>query len=133
MKICCLLLVAGLIALCGGCSTAETLAEGISAKSVSGSGTFVYNRVGLDATTQTPEMTGLFVWGDYTSVVPGDEVLRYEESIDGSVFNSAVKTYKKKIFYASGDKARMDAVLQKIEAGGGFTAGAAEGGNKAVK
>ena len=106
--------VALLILCVTGCNTAETLAAGISQKSISGSGAFGYSRVGLDKTTQTPELTSLFVWGDYTSVVPGDEIFRLEEMEDASIFNSAAVTKRRKVFFASGDKSRMDAVIGKL-------------------
>ena len=97
-----------------GCATAETLAKGISEKSISGSGTFVRSRAGLDKQTQTPELSTLFVWGDYTSVVPGDEVFRLEESSDSSIFNSSAVTKKRKVFFSSGDKKRMDQVIKSV-------------------
>ncbi len=111
--------VALLVFAATGCSTTETLAAGISQKSISGAGTFGYSRVGLDTTTQTPELVSLFVWGDYTSVVPGDEIFRLEEVEDSSIFNSSAITKRKKVFFASGDKARMDAVIAKITASSG--------------
>lgn len=106
--------VATLILFTAGCRTAETLAAGISQKSISGSGAFGYSRVGLDTATQTPEMVSLFVWGDYTSVVPGDEVFRFEEVQDASIFNSSAVTRRRKVFFATGDKKRMDAVVGKF-------------------
>jgi hypothetical protein len=103
-----------------GCQATNTLAAGVSEKSISGSGTFVYSSVGLDAVTQTPELTTLFVWGDYTSIVPGDEVFRYEETRDASIFNSNASSYRKKVFFATGDKSRMDAIIKAtIDKGGG--------------
>ena len=119
-------LVLALLLLACGCNTAETLASGISRKSISGSGTFGYSRVGLDHATQTPELTSLFVWGDYTSIVPGDEVFRLEEVEDASIFNSSAVSKRRKIFFASGDKSRMDAVIGKLAAptdAGGTAAG----------
>lgn len=98
-----------------GCKAANAVAEGISEKSISGSGTVVLSRVGLDKTNQTPELFNVFVWGDYTSVVPGDEIIRYEASDDASIFNSNAKTNKIKFFFASGDKARADAVIEAIK------------------
>lgn len=111
------LFVTALIALTG-CNTADTLAKGVSEKSISASGAFIHSRAGLNTATQTPEASMLFIWGDYSSVVPGDEVFRYEEQEDASVFNSAAKSYKKKVFFATGDKTRMDAVIQAITQGG---------------
>lgn len=106
----------GVLLLLTGCQTAETLAQGVSEKSISASGVFTLNRAGLDKTTQTPELLNLFIWGDYTSVVPGDEVFRYEENEDASIFNSSAITKKKKIFFATGDKKRMDAVIKAVTA-----------------
>jgi len=97
-----------------GCKAVNAVAEGISEKSISGSGTVVLSRVGLDKTNQTPELFNLFVWGDYTSVVPGDEVMRYEASEDASIFNSDAKTNKIKLFFASGDPARVDKILDAV-------------------
>lgn len=97
-----------------GCAATETIAKGISEKSISGSGTFIHSRAGLDKQTQTPELSTLFVWGDYTSVVPGDEVFRLEESSDSSIFNSSAVTKKRKVFFSSGDKKRMDQVIKSV-------------------
>lgn len=103
-----------LLIVCAGCTATNTLAKGVSQKSISASGTFLYNRTGLDKETQTPEMSNLFVGGDYNSVAPGDEIFRFEETEDASIFNSASKNKKKKIFFATGDKKRMDAVIKTI-------------------
>ena len=103
------------IALClSGCKATETIAAGVAAKTISADGMFTYSRVGLDEKTQTPELLSIFVWGDYTSVVPGDEIFRYEEVEDASVFNADAKTKKKKVFFATGDKERMDKVIEKM-------------------
>lgn len=109
-----LLIFAAALLMLAGCKTSQTIAKGVANKSISASGVFTLNRAGLDTTTQTPELLSLFIWGDYTSVMPGDEVFRYEESQDASVFNSASITRNKKIFFATGDKARMDAVIKSV-------------------
>lgn len=106
--------LAAALLMLAGCKTSQTIAKGVANKSISASGVFTLNRAGLDTTTQTPELLSLFIWGDYTSVMPGDEVFRYEESQDASVFNSASITKNKKIFFATGDKARMDAVIKSV-------------------
>lgn len=103
-----------LLIVCAGCTATNTLAKGVSQKSISASGTFLYNRTGLDKETQTPEMSNLFIWGDYNSVTPGDEIFRFEETEDASIFNSASKNKKKKIFFATGDRDRMDKVIEAI-------------------
>ena len=109
-----ILLTAVIAIVLTGCTAMDTMATGVSQKSISGSGTVAYGNVGIDAATLTPEVSGLFVWGDYTSVVAGDEIFRYEESEDASVFNSNAVTKRKKIFFASGDKSRMDEVIKAI-------------------
>lgn len=111
------LLAAIVAAVMSGCSTAQTLADGLSQKIVSSSGTVAYGRVGLDPTTATPEAQGLFVWGDYASVPPNSgEVFRYERTDDTSVFNSASKTTHTKLFFASSDPDRVDRVLEAVAA-----------------
>lgn len=108
-------MIAAILIMSGaGCAAVDTVAKGISEKSISGSGTVVLSRVGLDTTTQTPEMKTLFVWGDYTSVANGDEIFRMEETEDASIFNSAATTKKRKIFFATSDKKRMDKVIEKV-------------------
>ena len=56
-------------------------------------------------------MTSLFVSGDYASITKGTELFRMEESEDASIFNANSKTKKRKIFFATSDKERMDAVI----------------------
>lgn len=109
-----LFLFASLLFLLCGCATGEQLAKGISEKTISGSGAVVYSRAGLDTQTQTPELATVFVWGDYTSGHAGSEVFRMEESEDASIFNADAITKKKKIFFMTGDKKRMDAVVEKL-------------------
>ena len=109
-----ILFAAALIMFSCGCKAPETIAKGISEKSIAISGAFSYSRAGLDQTTQTPELLSLFGWGDYVSVTPGTELFRMEESEDCSVFNAQAKTKKRKIFFASGDKKRMDKVIQSL-------------------
>ena len=104
-----LIVAAALVVILTGCN--NPVAKGVAGKSISGSGTVVYGRVGLDTTTQTPEMTSLFVSGDYASITNGTELFRMEESEDASIFNANSKTKKRKIFFATSDKKRMDAVI----------------------
>lgn len=108
------LIAMGAILLLTGCRTAETLAQGVAEKSITASGMMSYGRVGLDTSTQTPELFSLFIWGDYTSGAAGSEVLRYEENEDASIFNSSAVTKSRKLVFITGDKERMDAVIEAI-------------------
>jgi len=112
MKLFLMMLAVGLVLT--GCTALNSVADGISGKSISGSGTVVKNVVGLDTQTQTPELSSLVVVGDYTSIANGDEILRYEVLEDASIFNSNSKSKTVKLFFASSDKNRMDAVLTKV-------------------
>jgi len=98
-----------------GCKSLNNISKGISEKSISGSGTVVISRVGLDKTNQTPELLNIFVWGDYASHVDGDDVIRYEASEDTSIFNSNAKTNKIKLLFMSGDRDRVDNVITAIK------------------
>ena len=113
-RICMYLLVMITGLLFSGCTAMNNVTEGIKQKSISGSGTFIYSTAGLDAQTQTPELTNLFVWGDYTSVCAGDEVFRLEEIEDCSIFNPESKTKKRKVFFSSGNKERVDKVIESF-------------------
>lgn len=107
-------LMAVMLLTVAGCKAPETIAKGISEKSIAISGAFSYGRAGLDQTTQTPELLSLFGWGDYVSVTPGTELFRMEESEDGSVFNADAISKKRKIFFASADQKRMDKVIESL-------------------
>jgi hypothetical protein len=97
-----------------GCTALNNISKGIAQKSISGSGVMNYTRVGLDVQTQTPEVNALLLYGDYTSVVPGSELLRYEEIDETSVLNSNARNKRKKIVFATADKKRMSEVISKI-------------------
>lgn len=97
-----------------GCTAANKIAQGVSEKSISASGTFVLSKTGINAVNQTPELLNMFIWGDYNSVGDGNEVFRYEQSEDASIFNSASKSKKTKVFFSSADIKRMDMVVDKF-------------------
>ena len=84
-----------------GCKTAETIAAGISEKSITGSGTVTHSRVGLNRDQQTPEIETLIVSGDYSSIREGEMIIRIEESEDASIFNSSAKSTRKKILISN--------------------------------
>ena len=95
-----------------GCTAAETLAEGISEKSISGTGLFGYSDIGIDAATKTPKVKYLLVKGKYTSIPAGMEYVEYTEDVDSSIFNSAAKTYSRRLVFGSSDKKRADKIMK---------------------
>ena len=71
-----------------GCGTTEQLAEGISEKSISGSGTVSIQRVGLDPQTGAPVLRSTVITGDYASAKGGEVAFQYRRKKSPSVFNA---------------------------------------------
>ena len=84
-----------------GCQTSQTLAKGISEKSITGSGTVTHSHVGVDTDTKSPVMETLIVSGDYASIRKGETIIRIEESEEASIFNSSAKSKRKKILISN--------------------------------
>ena len=96
-----LLTVPILALLLSGCQSSQTIAKGISEKSITGSGTVTHSTVGIDPDTKTPVMETLIVSGDYSSIRQGETIVRIEESEDASIFNSSAKSTRKKILISN--------------------------------
>ena len=77
------------------CATAEKLAEGISVKDISGNGTFAKSAIGLNTETKVPEISTIFVSGDYSSARSGSNSVTYREEISASTFNAKAITRKR--------------------------------------
>jgi len=77
------------------CATAEKLAEGIAVKDISGNGTFVKSAIGLNTETKVPEISTIFVSGDYSSARSGSNSVTYREEISASTFNAKAVTRKR--------------------------------------
>lgn len=112
VKICLLLIVCGLFA---GCKSLNHLSKGVAEKDLTASGTFAYNRVGLNQQTQTPEVLSLFVVGDYSSHTGEGEQLRVDYTEDASIFNSNAVTKRYKMTFFSSDPARIDKLKSESE------------------
>ena len=82
-----------------GCSTTQKLAEGISEKSISGSGTVAIQRVGIDDETKTPVLKSTVITGDYASTKNGDYALQYRRRKSPSIFNKDAITEEVTINY----------------------------------
>ena len=78
--------------LASGCNAVKTLAEGISEKSLSGSGTVSIQRVGVDPETNTPVLKSTVITGDYASARSGDHALQYRRKKSPSIFNKDAVT-----------------------------------------
>lgn len=82
-----------------GCGTMNTLAKGLSEKSISGSGTVSIQRVGIDDETKTPVLKSTVVTGDYASAHNGDYALQYRRKKSPSIFNKDAVTEEVTINY----------------------------------
>ena len=81
-----------LIILLAGCGAVQTLAQGVSEKSLSGSGTVAIQRVGIDDETKTPVLKSTVVTGDYASARNGDSAFQYWRRKSPSIFNTSAVT-----------------------------------------
>ena len=78
--------------LLSGCGAAQTLAQGVSEKSLSGRGTVAIQRVGIDDETKTPVLKSTVVTGDYASARNGDSAFQYRRKKSPSIFNTSAVT-----------------------------------------
>lgn len=93
-----------------GCSTANKLAEGVSEKSLSGSGTVAIQRVGIDDETKTPVLKSTVITGDYASARNGDYALQYRRRKSPSIFNKDAVTEEVTINYIGTKKQALAAL-----------------------
>lgn len=89
------LFILPVILLLASCATTERLAEGIAVKNVSGNGTFAKSAIGLNTETKIPEISTIFVSGDYSSAKSGTNSVTYREEISASTFNAKAVTRKR--------------------------------------
>lgn len=94
-----------------GCGTAQTLAQGVAEKSLSGSGTVAIQRVGIDDETKTPVLKSTIVTGDYASARNGDHAFQYRRKKSPSIFNTNAIEEEVTINYI-GTKEQIPAALE---------------------
>ena len=82
-----------------GCTAANSIAKGLSEKSISGSGTVSIQRVGVDPENNTPVLKSTVVTGDYASAHNGDYALQYRRRKSPSIFNKDAVTEEVTINY----------------------------------
>ena len=106
-------LAAMLVVLLAGCSTTNTLAKGVSEKSLSGSGTVAIQRVGIDNETKTPVLKSTIITGDYASARDGEYALQYRRRKSPSIFNKDAITEEVVLNYL-GSKEEVKAALEIV-------------------
>ena len=78
-----------------GCKATETLAAGITTKNVSGNGTVVDSRIGIDPDTKIPALKTVFISGDFATVKAGTNQISYREESTSSIWNASSVTKKR--------------------------------------
>ena len=81
--------------LLSGCKATETLAQGITTKNVSGNGTVIDSRIGIDPETKIPGLKTVFISGDFATVKAGTNQVSYREESSASVWNASSITKKR--------------------------------------
>lgn len=77
-----------------GCAT-EKIAESLSVKNVSGNGTVVDSRIGIDPDTKIPALKTVFISGDFATVKSGTNQVSYREESSASIWNASSITKKR--------------------------------------
>lgn len=101
-------------ALLVGCSTTERIAEGISVKNVSGNGTFVKSSAGLNTETKIPEISTIFVSGDYSSAKSGTNSVTYREESNASIWNAKSITKKRFLSITLVDEGKVEKAIKAV-------------------
>ena len=97
-----------------GCSTTERIAEGIAVKNISGNGTFVKSAVGINTETKIPEISTIFVSGDYSSAKSGTNSVTYREEATASIWNAKSITKKRFLSIALTDDGKVERAIRAV-------------------
>ena len=97
-----------------GCKATETLAQGITTKNVSGNGTVVDSRIGIDPDTKIPALKTVFVSGDFATVKAGTNQVSYREESSASVWNASSITKKRFLAITLTDAGDVPAAIKAV-------------------
>lgn len=101
-------------AMLAACTTTERIAEGIAVKNVSGNGTFVKSAVGLNTETKIPEISTIFVSGDYSSAKSGTNSVTYREESNASIWNAKSITKKRFLSITLVDEGKVEKAIKAV-------------------
>lgn len=97
-----------------GCKATETLAQGITTKNVSGNGTVVDSRIGIDPDTKIPALKTVFVSGDFATVKAGTNQVSYREESTSSIWNASSVTKKRFLAITLTDPGDVPAAIRAV-------------------
>ena len=112
-RLICLIGPIGLIFL-AACTITEKLADGIAVKNLSGNGTFIKSAVGLNMETKIPEISTVFVSGDYSSARSGSNSVTYREEVAASTWNAKAVTRKRFLSITLTDSGSVPAAIRAV-------------------
>lgn len=101
-------------AMLAACTTTERLAEGIAVKNLSGNGTFVKSAIGLNTETKIPEISTIFVSGDYSSAKSGTNSVTYREESNASIWNAKSITKKRFLSITLVDEGKVEKAIKAV-------------------
>lgn len=96
-----------------GCAT-ETIAKGLTAKNVSGNGTFIDSHVGINTDTKIPELRTVFVSGDIATTKAGTNAVTYREESSASIWNASSVTKKRFLAITLTDAGDVPAAIKAV-------------------
>lgn len=97
-----------------GCNTTERLAEGIAVKNISGDGTFAKSAIGLNTETKIPEISTIFISGDYSSSKSGTNSVTYREEATASIWNAKSITKKRFLSITLTDDGKVERAIRAV-------------------
>ena len=96
-----------------GCAT-EKIAESLTTKNVSGNGTVVDSRIGIDPDTKIPELKTVFISGDFATVKSGTNQVSYREESSASIWNASSVTKKRFLAITLTDAGDVPAAIEAV-------------------
>ena len=96
-----------------GCAT-EKIAESLTTKNVSGNGTVVDSRIGIDPDTKIPALKTVFISGDFATVKAGTNQVSYREESSASIWNASSVTKKRFLAITLTDAGDVPAAIQAV-------------------
>lgn len=104
----------GVVFLLTACSRIDKIAEDIAAKNLSGNGTFISNRIGVDTESRIPGLETTFISGDMASVRAGTNAVSYREESSSSIWNAESITKKRFLSITLTDQGNIPQAIQAI-------------------
>lgn len=97
----------------GGCAL-DTVAQGVTAKNISGNGTVIDSHVGINAETKIPELRTVFISGDIATTKAGTNAVSYREESAASMWNAQSITRKRFLSITLTDAGDVPAAIRAV-------------------